>query len=127
MIKEKEFKSDTFRSDILSDACGFEVIISFDGSLTNKSFPNRPVGPQHLTLFIAAIVFTAGNKTVRFQQVQTEITRVEADGTVISSLMGKSVEFNGVLKTNVETGETILQSHNVPDHARKAICQRLKA
>jgi hypothetical protein len=41
--------------------------------------------------------------------------------------MGKSVEFNGVLKTNVETGETILQSHNVPDHARKAICQRLKA
>jgi hypothetical protein len=28
---------------------------------------NRPVGPQHLTLFIAAIVFTAGNKTVRFQ------------------------------------------------------------
>jgi hypothetical protein len=125
MIKEKEFKSDTFRSPILSEACGFDVTVSFTGSLTNKSFPNRPVGPQNLQLFIAAIVFTAGNKTVRFQQVKTEITRVGADGTVTSSLAGKSVEFSGVLKTNLETGETILQSHNVPDHARKAICRRL--
>jgi hypothetical protein len=123
MIKEKIPISDTFRSDILSDACGFEVTISFTGSLTIKTFPNRPVGPQDLTFLIVAIVFTAGNNKVRFEQVATEIKRVEPDGTVISSVAGKTVEFTGVLKTNVETGETILQSHKVTDH--KAICKRL--
>jgi hypothetical protein len=51
---------------------------------------------------------------------------VEADGTVASSVTGKSVEFNGVLKTNLETGETIRKSHNVPEPAREAICKRLK-
>ena len=127
MIKEKEFKDDTFQSPILSDACGFDVTVSFTGSLTNKTFPNRPVGPQDLKMFIAEIAFTANNKTVRFQQAKTEITRVGADGTVTSSLTGKSVEFNGVLKTDLETGETILQSHNVTDPARKAICRRLTA
>ncbi len=36
------------------------------------------------------------------------------------------MEFNGLLKTNLETGETILESHNVPESAGEAIGKRLK-
>src|SRR5215218_5703111 len=118
MIKEKEFHTDTFRSEILSDACEFEVTISFEGSITELNFPNRPVGPQDLTLAKLSMVLTANNETVRFETAKVEIKSVEPDGTVI--LAGKSVEFSGVLKTNLETGETTMQSHNVPDPARKA-------
>jgi hypothetical protein len=42
--------------------------ISATSSITVKTFPERPVCPQNLTLEIFAIVFRAGNKTVRFQQ-----------------------------------------------------------
>lgn len=123
MVRETIPMSDTFPSKILSDACGFDVTISFTGSLTITTFPNRPAGPQDLKFFIAAIVFTHNNKKVRFEQVATEITRVEPDGTVTSTVAGKTVEFTGVLKTNVETGDTILQSHKITDH--EAICKRL--
>jgi hypothetical protein len=48
MIKEKNFESDTFRSPLLTSQCGFAVTLSFTGSVTVKTFPNRPVGPQDL-------------------------------------------------------------------------------
>jgi len=54
-------------------------------------------------------VFTAGTNQVRFQTARTEITRVEPDGTVLTSISGKSVEFTGLqLQTNLETGETVM-------------------
>jgi hypothetical protein len=46
MIKEKEFQSDTFKSPLLKSQCGFDVTLSFTGSVTVKTFPNRPVGPR---------------------------------------------------------------------------------
>jgi hypothetical protein len=131
MIKEKEFKSDTFHSTILSGQCGFDVTISFTGSVTVKTFPNRPVGPQDLTLVIFAIVFRAGDKTVQFQQVQTTITHVKPDRVTsnvraTATFAGKTVEFTGVQRIDLETGATILESHNVSGAAREAICNRLK-
>ncbi len=132
MIKEKEFRTDTFRSPILSDQCGFDVTISLTGSVTVKTFPDQPVGPQDLTLARFAIVFRAGNKTVRFQQVQTTITHVKPDAVTSTARFtetsaGKTVEFTGVQRTDLETGKTILQSHNVSGAAREVVCQRLKA
>jgi hypothetical protein len=131
MIKEKEFHSDTFESPLLSSQCGFDVTVSFTGSVTVKTFPNRPVGPQSLTLEILAVVFSAGNKTVRFQQVETSITQVKPDEVrsavrATSTVAGKTVEFTGVQKIDLNTGKTILQSHNVSGAAREAICERLK-
>jgi hypothetical protein len=131
MIREKEFKSDTFQSQLLSGQCGFDVTLSFTGSVTVKTFPKRPVGPQDLTLVILAIVFSAGNKTVRFQQVQTTITQVKPDAvtsiSATATFAGKTVEFTGVQKIDLETGETTLESHNVSGAAREVICERLRA
>ena len=131
MIKEKEVKSDEFVSPILSGQCKFDVTITLTGSVTVKTFPNRPVGPQDLTLARFAIVFSAGNKTVRFHQVQTTITqvkpdRVTADVKVTATFAGKTVEFTGVQKIDLNTGETILESHNVSGAAREVICNRLE-
>jgi hypothetical protein len=126
MIKEKEFHSDRFQSPILSGQCGFDVTVSFTGSVTVKTFPNRPVGPENLTLEIDAIVFSTGNKTVRFRQVETTITQVKPNGMVTSTVAGKTVEFTGVQKINLENGETLLESHNVSEAAREAICNRLR-
>src|SRR5918994_420341 len=123
MIKEKEFKSDTFESPLLTNQCGFAVTISFTGSVTVKTFPNRPAGPQDITLVILAIDFSAGNKTVRFQQVQTTITQIKPDAVrsdvvATATFAGKTVEFTGVQKINLNTGKTTLESHNVSGEPR---------
>jgi hypothetical protein len=82
-------------------------------------------------LVILAVVFTANNKTVRFQQVQTTITQVKpevgSDVVATAIFAGKTVEFTGVQKINLNTGETTLQSHDVSGAARDVICERLKA
>jgi hypothetical protein len=110
MIKEKNPFSDTFRSQILSDACGVEVTIKVDGSITNLNFPKRPVGPQDLEMVKLAVVATAGDNQVRFQEVAIGQTRVEPDGTVIVSLAGHKLEFTG-LEIRLDTGETIKEPH----------------
>ena len=71
-------------------------------------------------------VFTAGTNQVRFQTAGTEITRVEPDGTVLTSIAGHSVEFTGLqLKTNLETGETIMI--NEPHVTNlDSVCRRLR-
>jgi hypothetical protein len=70
-------------------------------------------------------VFTAGSNQVRFQTASTEITRVKPDGTVLTSISGRTVEFTGLqLETNLETGETIMINEpHVTD--LDSICRRL--
>jgi hypothetical protein len=64
---------------------------------------------------------------VPFQTAKTEITRVEPDGTVLTSVAGKSVEFTGLqLQTNLETGKTIMI--NEPHVTNlDSICKQLKS
>ena len=131
MIKEKEFHSNTFLSPLLSGRCDFDVNVSVTGSITVKTFPNRPTGVQDLTLEKFAVVFRAGDKTVRFQQVQTTITQVKPDAVkstvrATATLAGKIVEFTGVQRIDLETGETVLESPDVSDASREAICERLR-
>jgi hypothetical protein len=115
--------SDKFPAPILSKACGVDVTITFTGSVIVLSFPRRPVGPQDLEVVNQTVVATADDKEVRFRNVEADLTRVEPDGTVIFSIAGhQPVEFNGVLKINLETGETILEPH-VSDLTR--ICKLL--
>jgi hypothetical protein len=131
MIKEKEFHSDTFSSDILKSACGFEVMISFEGSVTVMSFPNRPVGVQDVRVSIAAMVFRANNKTVRFRGAQIEITQVKphiaSTVTATFTTAGHTIHFTGVQRINLDTGETTLQSHDVSGEVTEVICRRLSA
>ena len=62
-MKETITISDTFQSPILSQACGVEVTITITGSLTVLTVPDRPVGPQDLT--IANIKWVAAVATTR--------------------------------------------------------------
>jgi hypothetical protein len=115
-MKETTPISGTFHSDILSPACGVDVTLTFTGTVRTLSFPNRPRGPQDLITSNIKVVATAGDKQVRWTQAGMEMNRVEPDGTVITTIAGRQpVHFTGVLKTNLETGEIILQSHHSDD------------
>jgi hypothetical protein len=123
-MKETITISDTFQSPILSQACGVEVTITITGSLKVLTFPNRPVGPQDLTIANIKWVATAGNNQVRFRNVSLDLVRVEPDGTVIESIAGhQPVEFTGVMKINLDTGEVILEPQHFADIPR--LCEQL--
>jgi hypothetical protein len=51
---------------------------------------------------------------------------VVTDVAATATFAGKTVEFTGVQKIDLETGETTLQSHNVSGAARDVICERLR-
>jgi hypothetical protein len=71
--------------------------------------------------------FSKGTKQVPFQTATIEITRVEPDGTVLTSIAGRSVEFTGLqLKTNLSNGKTIMINEpHVTD--LDSICKRLNS
>jgi hypothetical protein len=123
-MKETITISDTFQSPLLSQACGVKVTITITGSLKVLTFPNRPVGPQDLTMHNIDWVATAGDNQVRFRNVGIDLVRVEPDGTVIESIAGhQPVEFTGVLKINLDTGEVILEPPHIADIRR--LCELL--
>ena len=125
MIRERIPISDSFRSKILSEQCGGRVEFTISGTITVLTAPQKPVGPQELVVANIAGVFTAGSNQVRFRTASTEITRVKPDGTVLTSISGRTVEFTGLqLETNLETGETIMI--NEPHVTNlDSICRRL--
>jgi hypothetical protein len=125
-MKEKFTISDTFPSSILSPACGVEVTITITGSVMVLTFPHRPVGPTDLQIANIDWVATADNNQVRFRNVGIELVRVEPDGTVSVTIAGHHpVEFTGVMKINLDTGEVIQE----PEHSAdiKRLCELLTA
>ena len=126
MVREKTDVSGEFVSSPLSEACGVEVTINFSGSVMDLKFPDRPVGPQDITIGNVVWVATAGDKKVRFQNVGTEVTQLKPDGTMIYTVTGHHPaigEVIGVVKTNLDTGETILESPHVNDIGK--LCKQL--
>ena len=123
-MKETITISDTFQSPLLSQACGVEVTITITGSLKVPTFPDRPVGPQDLTIANIKWVAAVGNNQVRFRNVSLDLVRVEPDGTVIESIAGhQPVEFTGVMKINLDTGEVLLEPQHFADIPR--LCELL--
>jgi hypothetical protein len=118
--------SGTFQSPLLTPRCGVEVTITFTGSQKVLTFPHRPVGPRDLTIFNAEWVATAGDNRVRFRNVSIDLVQVKPDGTVISNFAShQPVEFTGQVKTNLDTGEVILEAHHFADLDR--MCELLTA
>jgi hypothetical protein len=127
MIRERIPISDTFRSKILSEQCGGRVEFTISGTITVLTAPQKPVGPQDLQVANIAGFFSKGTNQVPFQTATTEITRVEPDGTVLTRIAGRSVEFTGLqLKTNLANGKTIMINEpHVTD--LDSICKRLNS
>jgi hypothetical protein len=120
MLKERETVSGTFPSEILHDACGFDVTITFTGTVT------RLTGPQDLELGNIAVIFKAGNNEVRFHSASLERKEPQPDGSVLISVSGRRTEFTGLeVKIDLQDGETIIiKEPKVTDF--DSICRRLR-
>ena len=125
-MKEVLTISTTFHSPILSAACEVDVTVSMDGSVRVRTFPDRPVGVNDLELFKVDWRATAGKTQVRFENVRISAVRTEPDGTVILSISGhRPIEFTGVMKTNLDTGEIVLEPQHFADITQ--LCKQLTA
>ena len=125
-MKERFTISDEFTSSILSPACGVEVTITITGSVMVLTFPLRPVGPQNLQVGNIDWVATAGDNQVRFRNIHIERVMVEPDGTVSVTIAGhQPVEFTGVMRIDLDTGEIIQEPQHTADIQR--LCALLTA
>jgi hypothetical protein len=71
-------------------------------------------------------VATAGDNQVRARNVGADLIRVAPDGTAILTTTGQvPLEFIGVLKINLDTGDAILEPHHFYDIEQ--ICEQLTA
>ena len=114
-----------FVDEGLSEECGVEVTITLTGRVTAFTFPDGTV-LQDLTTVNLEIVWSAGDNQVRVRDVGIDQVRVQPDGTVILSIVGRvPVDFTGVLKINLETDEAILEPHHFVD--LEEVCAQLTA
>jgi hypothetical protein len=120
MLKERETVSGTFPSEILSNACGVDVTLTFTGTVM------RLTGPQNLELANIAVIFSAGTKEVRFQSASLERKEPQPDGSVLISVAGRKTEFTGLqVRIDLQNGETIMiKEPKVTD--LDSVCRRLK-
>ena len=123
---------DTFRSGILSDHCGFEVMLHVTGTRTSHGSPNSTVDPPHVETHIIRYFATAEatGGTCEFRQAGATVQKVEPDGTAVEQISGHApVHFNGVMRTTLD-GEIILfQSSKESNDSKNLdkICERLRA
>ena len=109
--------------DLLTDACGIDVTVNASGSFTVLTFPD---GTGPLELVVASIDFLAiaGDNQVLLRNAGIDLVRAEPDGTVILMSTGVfGVVFSGSIKTNLTTGEIILEPQHTGDTAR--VCRQL--
>jgi hypothetical protein len=122
-------KIDRLRPDPgLTAACGVDVTAHVKGVVGIRTFPGADTGPAELVTLSLTLTAMAGDNTYRFRNVGTNLTRVEPDGTAILQMTGQlPFEWTGVLKIDLETGETILEpNHTVEGDADEA-CAALTA
>lgn len=91
----------------LNAACGAAIPIHLVGSLIIRTF-DRTTGPVEVRTLNQSVTFTAGDNTVHVRNVGADLVRIEPDGTATLMIVGQiPLEFNGVLKIDLETGEAI--------------------
>jgi hypothetical protein len=116
---------DEFVDQDLSAECGVEVTVTITGQVIAFTFPDGKVlqtlGPLNLQ-----VVFSAGDNQVRTRDVGIDQIRVQPDGTAILSIVGQvPLQFTGVLKIDLDTGDAILEPHHFVDIAE--VCAQLTA
>jgi hypothetical protein len=115
----------TFDDEALTEECGVPVTTTATGRVTIFTLPDRKV-LQDLSTVNVSVVATAGDNQIRVRDVGISQVRQQPDGTVILSIVGQvPLDFIGVLKLNLDTGEVILEPHHFYDIEQ--ICERLTA
>jgi hypothetical protein len=90
MLKERETVAGKFPTEILSNACGVDVTLTFTGTVM------RLTGAQNLELANIAVIFSAGTKELRFQSASLERKEPQPDGSVLITVAGRKTEFTGL-------------------------------
>jgi hypothetical protein len=118
-VIERVQVQDTFLDEFLTDACGVTVTTTASGMFTVVGFNGgQGTGPVELRAINIALTITAGDNTLRLRDVGVDLVRVEPDGTVVLSIVGQiPLDFTGVLKVDLVTGEVILEPHHFADIA----------
>jgi hypothetical protein len=115
----------TFDDEFLTEECGVPVTTTVTGQVTIFTLPDGKVLQDLITVNLS-VVATAGDNQVRVRNVGVDQVREQPDGTVILSIVGQvPLEFIGVLKLNLDTGEVILEPHHFYD--TEQICEQLTA
>jgi hypothetical protein len=114
-----------FVDEGLSEECGVEVTVTVTGQVIEFTFPDGTV-LQSVGALNLQVVFTAGDNQIRTRDVGIDQTRVQPDGTAILSIVGQvPLQFTGVLKIDLDTGDAILEPHHFVDIAE--VCAQLTA
>jgi hypothetical protein len=104
-------------------ACGVEVTTRVQGHVILRTFPDDGTGPVQVNTLNLAITATAGDRVFRFRDVGADVTRIEPDGTAVLSIIGQvPFDFAGVLKIDLETGETILEPRDRSEEQLARAC-----
>ncbi len=115
-------------NEFLTDACGVEVTTHAKGHAILRVFSGERTGPVELVNFNVALTAMAGDNTYRFRDAGANLVRVEPDGTAVLSIIGQvPLEFTGVLKIDLETGEVILEPHHSLEGNLEEACSALTA
>jgi hypothetical protein len=112
-----------FADELLSEACGVAVTTTVSGHIIFRTFPGEGPGVAGLNTLNLSLAATAGDRTFRFRDVGADLVRIEPDGTAVLSVIGQvPFAFAGVLKIDLETGETILEPRDRSEEQLAKAC-----
>ncbi|HSK16382.1 MAG TPA: hypothetical protein VK915_09445 [Gaiellaceae bacterium] len=119
---------ETAPDGFLTEACGFDVTSQVQGHVIVRTFSGAGTGPVELRTLNLGITASANGSSYRFRDVGADLVRVEPEGTAVLMIVGQvPFTFTGVLKIDLETGETILEPrHSLEDRIDEA-CAALAA
>lgn len=119
---------ETAPDGFLTDVCGFDVTSHVEGHVIVRTFSGAGAGPVELRTLNLGITASANGNTYRFRDVGADLVRIEPDGTAVLMIIGQvPFTFTGVLKIDLDTGETILEpQHSLEDRIAEA-CAALAA
>jgi hypothetical protein len=119
---------ESFPDDFLTEACGVPVTTTARGHVILRTFPGEGTGVVELRTINVGLTARAGDNVYRFRDVGADLVRVEPDGTAILMITGQvPFEFSGVLKIDLDTGETILEPQHSLEGRVEEACAKLTA
>ena len=119
---------ESFPDDFLTEACGVPVTTTATGHVIMRTFPGEGTGAVELNTLNISLAARAGDNVYRFRDVGADLVRVEPDGTAILMIVGQvPFGFSGVLKIDLDTGETILEPQHSLEGRVEEACAKLTA
>ena len=120
-VLERIVINETFTDDDLSDACasGHDHCTRLRH---HPRVPGRGDWPRELNTINIGLTSTAGGRTFRFRDVGADLPGSSGRDGVLSIIGQVPFAFAGVLKINLDTGETILEPRDRSEQQLAKAC-----